>query len=104
MRRIIYLLVIVSIAGSCTSNSKKSAATTTADHILTTMMEQYYNERMQLLPLEATANGDPLYNNRLPADFTNSYRDKLKDFFARYQNDLSHIDTTGLNDNDKKSW
>jgi uncharacterized protein (DUF885 family) len=104
MHKIIYLLIAVFITGSCTTNSKKSVASAAPNPALATMLEQYYNERMQLLPLEATANGDTLYNNLLPADFTDSYRARLKDFFTRYNIAINGFDTTGLNDNDKKSW
>ncbi len=104
MQKIIYLLMIVFITSSCTNHSKKGEELRTHNAALAKMLEKYYNERMQLLPLEATANGDTLYNNLLPADFTDSYRARLKDFFTRYNNAINGFDTTGLNDNDKKSW
>jgi len=59
---------------------------------------------MQLLPLEATANGDTRFNNLLPADFSDSYRAKLKDFFTRHKTAISKFDPATLNDNDKKSY
>ncbi|MGB3530080.1 MAG: hypothetical protein WBB35_12025, partial [Saprospiraceae bacterium] len=80
MNKIIYLLIIIAVAG-CNSNIKQQP--TASNPSLATLLEEYYNERMQLLPLEATANGDDRYNDLLPADFTDSYRAKLKDFFTR---------------------
>jgi uncharacterized protein (DUF885 family) len=59
---------------------------------------------MKLFPLEATANGDTRYNNLLPLDFTDSYRDTLKDFFNRYRIYVTKYDRETLNDNDKISY
>ena len=89
-------------AASCNSNKKEAPIAPNLD--LATTLENYYNERMQLLPLEATANGDTRYNNLLPADFTDSYRSKLKDFFTRYKNAIGKFDPATLNENDKKSY
>jgi uncharacterized protein (DUF885 family) len=75
-----------------------------ANKDLAVLLDQYYNERMQLFPLEATTNGDHRYNNLLPADFTDSYRARLKYFFTRYKNAISKFDPKDLNDNDHKSF
>ncbi|MEP6710849.1 MAG: DUF885 domain-containing protein [Ferruginibacter sp.] len=108
MKKLIYLLVAICIISSCNSNTTNSSITKeqpkAADTALAAMLEQYYNERMQLLPLEATVNGDARYNNLLPADFTDSYRARLNDFFTRYSNAINKFDTATLNDNDKKSY
>ena len=51
---------------------------------LSVLLEKYYDERMQLFPLEATVSGDNRFNNLLPVDFTDGYRNKLKDFFNNF--------------------
>ncbi len=48
------------------------------------VLNDYYNDRMKYLPLEATQNGDSLYNDLLPADFTDSYLDTLRNFYDSY--------------------
>ena len=101
MKNIIYLLIII-VIGGCNSNTNQQPTATNA--ALTSMLDEYYNERMHLLPLEATANGDTRFNNLLPADFTDSYRAKLKDFFTRYKTAINKFDPATLNDNDKKSY
>ena len=55
------------------------------------MLENYYDERMQLFPLEATINGDNRFNNLLPADFTDSYREKLTYFFTKNNNSIKKV-------------
>jgi len=68
------------------------------------LFEQYYNDRMKLFPLEATANGDNRYNDRLPIDISDSYRDTLKSFYQKYLNALNTYDTTSLSENNKMSY
>ncbi|MFT3911987.1 MAG: DUF885 domain-containing protein [Ferruginibacter sp.] len=105
MKKIIFVLAIATIFAACNVKSKEAPPVAMADNKeLGIMLENYYNERMQLFPLEATANGDTSYNNLLPADFTDSYRQKLKDFFLRYSASIGKFDRTQLNDNDKKSY
>jgi len=101
MKKIIYLITIIITIASCNSNTSNQSKG--PNEALSGMLDNYYNERIQLLPLEATANGDSRFNNLLPADFTDSYRSKLKNFFTRYNDSISKFDRSALNDNDKKS-
>src|SRR5437763_9646428 len=71
---------------------------------LAALFDKYYDERMRLFPLEATTNGDNRFNDQMPVDFTDSYRLKLKDFYAKYLNDVNEFDREHLNDNDKISY
>ena len=95
------LFLIISIASCNLTTSKPSKE---PNKRLANLLDNYYNERMQLFPLEATANGDNRYNNLLPADFTASYRAKLKDFFNRYHDSIATFNPATLTDNDKKSY
>src|SRR4051794_16168391 len=71
---------------------------------LATLFNNYYEERLTLYPLEATAVGDKRYNNLLPVDISNSYRDTLRNFYNRYLTYLSKSDRESLNDKDKISF
>jgi uncharacterized protein (DUF885 family) len=71
---------------------------------LAAFFERYYNERIQLLPLEGTQNADTVSNDKLYADFTDSYRVKIKDFFSRYKDGLGKFDRDGLDENDQVSY
>lgn len=64
----------------------------------------YYEDKMKLFPLEATANGDLRYNNLLPVDFSESYRDTLKSFYSRYLKAIEVYDRDKLNVNDRISY
>lgn len=71
---------------------------------LAALFDKYYEERLQLFPLEATAIGDERYNDKLYADFTDSYRKKEKEFYNRYLVYVTKFDRDQLNDNDKISY
>ncbi|MCW3107737.1 MAG: hypothetical protein JWQ09_2243, partial [Segetibacter sp.] len=71
---------------------------------LATLFNNYYEDRLTLYPLEATAIGDPRYNNLLPVDFTDNYRDTLKNFYNRYLTYVTKYDRENLNDQDKLSY
>lgn len=68
------------------------------------ILEDYYHQRMALFPVEATWNGDTLHNAELYADFTDSYRLKLKDFYNQTLSSLQKIDREQLNENEKISY
>jgi uncharacterized protein (DUF885 family) len=68
------------------------------------VFDDYYEERMKLFPLEATANGDNRYNNLLRIDFTDGYRDTLKRFYNSYLDKVKEYDRDKLNENDRISY
>ncbi len=68
------------------------------------LLNAYWEERMQLFPLEATGYGDNRYNDKLYADFTDSYREKLKTFYQKNLDALKDIDPASLNTNDRNSY
>jgi uncharacterized protein (DUF885 family) len=101
MKKIFYLILFL-VVTSCTSNTIYQS--NAPNKVLAAMLDAYYNERMELFPLEATANGDPRFNDLLPADFTDNYRARLRDFFTRYSAAISQFNPAALNENDKKSY
>jgi len=71
---------------------------------LAALFESYYNKRMALLPVEATVNGDNRYNDQLPAEFTDGYRQKLADFFSANLNAVTQFNRDQLNETDRTSY
>jgi uncharacterized protein (DUF885 family) len=71
---------------------------------LAKLFDSYYQTRLQLFPLEATSNGDNRYNDKLYADFTDSYRAKLKSFYQENLDAVSKFNRDSLSDNDKVSY
>ena len=102
MKKIFFVLAIISTLAGCQNSKKQQPAE--GNKLLASLLESYYDGRMQLYPLEATVNGDNRLNNLLPADFTDSYRAKLKDFFSKNQEALKKINRDSLNENDMASY
>ena len=71
---------------------------------LSALFNNYYEKRLKLFPLEATAIGDTRYNNLLPVDFTDSYRDTLRNFYQNYLTYITKYNRESLSDNDKISY
>lgn len=87
------------IFNSCKSGGSNAAKTNNAD--LDSVFAKYYDDRLQLFPLEATGTGDTRYNDLLPVDFTDSYRAIEKDFFSKNLEAVSKIDRENLSDQQK---
>ena len=68
------------------------------------VLQDYYIDRMRYFPLEATQNGDTAYNDQLPIDFTDSYMDTLRHFYARYLDKMLVFDRDKFNQNDAVSY
>ena len=103
MTKIFSFLGIILLV-SCNNNSSESTGKSgSPDTKLAAFFEQYHEEFLKLSPLTATQEGDKRYNDLLPADFTDSYRDTLRNFYQRYLSQLSSVDTSGLSDGDKLS-
>lgn len=95
---IISIVIIAAFAG-CKLSSENQYHTANTE--LAALFDKYYEERLQLFPLEATSVGDDRYNDKLYADFTDSYRKKLKDFYSRYLIYAEKFSNKTLNENDK---
>ena len=102
MKKIIFFaFALVSVSACKLSNTNPGKED---NKELATLFNNYYEQRLQLYPLEATAIGDTRYNNLLPVDFTDGYRDSLKKFYNQYLTYISKYDRENLNDKDKISY
>jgi uncharacterized protein (DUF885 family) len=64
----------------------------------------YSEESYKLFPFNATSIGDNRYNDLLFADFTNSHRATLKEFYLHYLDGLKKFNRNSLNKNDQISY
>ena len=98
---------IVAAFACCTFFSCKLSDTNPgkeANKELATMLHNYYEERLQHFPLEATSNGDYRYNDLLNIDFTDSYRTTLHEFYNRYHTYINSYERENLNRQDRLSY
>ena len=70
--------------------------TTSTKPQLDNILNSYWEERMQLFPIEATGYGDNRYNDQMTITISSSFRDSTKRFYERYLNQLSSVDTASL--------
>jgi len=107
MKKIIFSLVLaVSIYACSNSNTPVTNSEIKIDgnKELATLFNNYYEERLSLFPIDAMATGDNRYNDKLYADFTDSYRAKLNEFYSRNLDLVSKYNRDSLNDNDQVSF
>ncbi|HEY4800887.1 MAG TPA: DUF885 family protein, partial [Bacteroidia bacterium] len=68
------------------------------------VFDDYYEERLHYFPLEATGIGDNRFNDQLPADIADSYREKLKLFYEKYLEEINKFDRNSLSGEDMLSF
>jgi uncharacterized protein (DUF885 family) len=102
MKNVIFLLSGFFFLAACNQADKKTSTDNASD--LGQLLEGYHEEYLQLFPLSATVEGDSRYNDQLPADFTDSYRNKTKTFFQSYLDQLGRFDRDKLSERDKQSY
>ena len=78
MKKLIVFLSVAIVFISCQTNDKKSFE-------INQIFEDYYQESLELYPLNATSQGDNRYNNFLPNDLTDDFRNKEKIFYSSYK-------------------
>lgn len=66
--------------------------------------KSYFDGKNELSPLDATLNGQNEYNDQLQFEMTDGYRTKQKAFFDKYETELSKVDETKLNSEEKISY
>ncbi len=98
VRSILCMLCILFSLHSCKEQTKKIASSAE----LKTIFNNYWEDRMKLFPLEATATGDNRYNDKLPISISASYRDTLVQFYTKYAEQSKKINSP-LNEEDEMS-
>ena len=71
---------------------------------LSILFNDFWEKQSRLDPLSATAQGDNRYNNLLPNDQTQAFRDTLSTFYQDYLTRLGKFDRAQLDENDKISY
>lgn len=101
MKKLLYSAIVSLAALSC-ATSEMSMATT--EKTFNAFTDRYYEEYLQLNPLEATQIADHRYNERLPIDISESFRDTLRSFYQRYRDSLQYFDRMALTEQQKISF
>jgi uncharacterized protein (DUF885 family) len=67
------------------------------------LFENYYEERLKLFPLTATAVGDSRYNNILQIEGSEEFIKQVNEFYTKYLSDLNTFKPENLNFEDRIS-
>ena len=89
---------------SSTSDKNSQTAATSDNKDLSGLFSQFWDKQSRLDPLSATAQGDNRFNDILPNDQTQAYRDTLSGFYQDYLARVEKFDRNTLNENDKISY
>lgn len=100
MKRIVTFISLCSMAALLT-NCKKSEDKAPDFAALT---KEYFDDKNELSPLDATQNGQYQYDGQLQFEMTDSYRSKQKAFYDKYEKKLAAIDESALSAEEKNSY
>lgn len=90
---------------SCSSNSSTAVLSANNDSAaINRMFASYWEDRMQLYPLEATTAGDNRYNHIFRNEVSVAFINEAKTFYSRYLDSIKVYDREKLNDNDRISF
>ncbi|MDX5482898.1 MAG: DUF885 domain-containing protein [Hymenobacteraceae bacterium] len=93
-------------SGGCTrtSEQEQTTAAVQADQNLGQLFEDYYEERLKLFPLEATAIADSRYNDQLPNDLSQEHKQQVKGMYQKYLDQINRIDRKQLGEQEQISY
>src|SRR5436190_12129746 len=102
MRNLTLLIVFFAVLAACSTARKEEAQS--AQPAIDSLFKNYHEESRKLFPLQATSAGDYRYNDQLPNTASQENRDKVRDFYERYQKQLADYDRSKLSENDQISY
>jgi uncharacterized protein (DUF885 family) len=95
---LLFSLVLTLTFTSCEKGEKR-----TTTQAFNELLSNYNEESYKLFPLNATFAGDNRYNDQLPNDLTDEFKDNLKSFYSDTKNSLSEFKDVDLSDSEKMS-
>ena len=89
---------------SCSKQNQENQNASQDAPKLSTILDNYYEERLPLFPLEATAIADHRFDDQLPNDLSQEHRNQVKNLYTKYLNQLGAVDTASLDQQEKLSY
>jgi len=103
MKKILFLFALPVLFMACKNNTSQNTDKGNSKP-LAALLNNYWEERMQLFPVEATGYGDNRYNDRLTITIAESFRDSIGRFYKKYLDAITKIDSAGLSRTDLMSY
>ena len=106
MKKVVFVVLAVGMLLGLRARAQMPAAgrPNAAGALLANLFNTYWEDRARLFPLAAMAQGDNRYNDRLPNDQTQTFRQQQQRLYRRYLTDLLNIDRARLSAEDKLSY
>ena len=97
--------ILLSLLMACKNSVKKEKSKSEVkSNNISSLFDEYWEQRSRLFPLEATQQGDNRFNDLLPNDQTEGFRDSLVKFYGVYAARLDSFSREDLNANDQISY
>ncbi len=104
MKNVLLITICVLFFTACKQDADRgNRAEVAVNEDFKELLNNYYEERLQLYPLNATAEGDNRYNDLLPNFLTDEYKAKEVQFFTDYKNKLVSFPDDSLASGQKMS-
>jgi uncharacterized protein (DUF885 family) len=97
-------LLLAGCQSSTSDKTSQTAATAGGNKELSGLFSQFWDKQSRLDPISATAQGDNRFNNLLPNDQTQAFRDTLGAFYQDYLGRVEKFDRAKLDENDQVSY
>ena len=103
MKKIVLALCLFALIFQSCKQENTVGVTENKNIELNEILEHYYQERMELYPIEATFAGETKFNHLFPNTLSDDYIEKTKTFYAKYHKLISKFKTKELCESDKLS-
>ncbi len=100
MKKICFLLCIALVM-SCKNDVPEKETTLNVSEQFNDMLEEYYEEGLQLNPLQATFAGDNRYNDQFPDPLADGTLAKFKEYFQKYKGKLASFNDEDLSESEQ---
>ncbi len=100
MKKICFLLCIALVM-SCKNDVPEKETTLNVSEQFNDMLEEYYEEGLQLSPLQATFAGDNRYNDQFPDPLADETLAKFKEYFQKYKEKLASFNDEDLSESEQ---
>lgn len=102
----VIILMLLLVFSACKNESKEKTIDQTQNTVnsdFNKMLDNYYEEGLQLNPLNATFSGDTRYNDSFPNFLSDEYVSELKNYFTNYKEQVSKFKDEDLSETEKMS-
>ena len=101
MNRLLIFSFLILICFESCQQTKSGKVSEETSKSLNKLFEEYYDGYMQLNPVWATEFGDYRFNDLFPNFLTQSYIEKLRDFYTSCKEKLAEYDQSELSESDR---